>query len=137
MDLMNKKVENTNVGKNLRLIRKSKGYTLDRLSAISGISKRMISHYETQVKRPSIEKINMLADALGVSIDELMIYGEHTKSSKSDTRLSYKILKKVRVIEELSEREQKAIFQFINTIVEKNKLKKELRSNKEKQFKSS
>ena len=41
-------------------------------------------------------------------------------------------MKKVRLIEQLSERDQRAIFQFINTIVEKNNLKEELKIRKNK-----
>jgi len=132
MHLMNKKAVNIDFGQNLREIRKKKGYTLDQLAVIVGISKRMISHYETQVKRPSVDKLSKLADALGVSIDELMGHSDRTKGRKNDDQIAQKIMKKVRVIEQLSEREQKSIFQFINTIVEKNKLKKELQTTKKK-----
>jgi len=129
---VNTKAENLNFGVNLRTARKKKGYTLARLADISGISKRMIGHYETQVKRPSIDKMNILANALGISIDELLGQGEQPRTRKNEDSASYKILKKMRVIEQLSVREQKAIFNFINTIVEKNKLKKELHANKKK-----
>jgi transcriptional regulator with XRE-family HTH domain len=130
---MNTKAPNLSFGQNLRIARKQKGYTLARLSEISGISKRMIGHYETQVKRPSVDKIKMLANALEVSIDELMGSIDKTKNSKKNNdQPSYRIMKKVRIIERLTIREQKAIFQFINTIVEKKKLKEQLQERKKK-----
>ena len=132
MFFMNTKTQNIHFGQNLRLLRKERGYTLDQLAELSGISKRMISHYETQVKRPAIEKITILADALNVSINELMDIPDKSKA-KGEDKTFYKILKKVRLIEELSERDQRAIFQFINTIVEKNNLKKELKTKKKKE----
>jgi transcriptional regulator with XRE-family HTH domain len=130
MHFMNKTAATINFGQNLRLVRRKKGYTLDRLAEISGISKRMISHYETRAKRPSLDKINILADALNVSIDELTGHDSHIKHKKNEDIVSYKIMKKLRVIERLSVREQKAIFQFINTIVEKNRYKKEFQNKK-------
>ena len=90
----------------------------------------MIGHYETQVKRPSIDKIKTLADALDLSLDELMGVNDTSRNKKKEDLASYKIMKKVRVIEQLSTREQKAIFQYINTIVEKKKLKEELQAKK-------
>jgi len=127
---MNTKASILNFGQNLRRIRKKKGYTLAQLAEISGISKRMIGHYETQVKRPSIDKIKTLADALDLSLDELMGVNDTSRNKKKEDLASYKIMKKVRVIEQLSTREQKAIFQYINTIVEKKKLKEELQAKK-------
>lgn len=129
--MKNTKTKETLFGQNLRLLRKQKGYTLDQLADLSGISKRMISHYETQVKRPSIEKITTLAKVLNVPMNELMDISDDPRNLKED-KTFYKIMKKVRLIEKLSEREQRAIFQYINTIVEKNNLKKELKTKKKK-----
>jgi transcriptional regulator with XRE-family HTH domain len=127
---MNTKAENLDFGENLRSVRKKKGYTLARLADISGISKRMIGHYETQVKRPSIDKIKALADALNVSINELLGSKDAHKIKREETKTFMKIMKKARIIEQLPEREQKAIFNFINTVAERNKLLKEKKSER-------
>jgi transcriptional regulator with XRE-family HTH domain len=130
MQFMNMKVSDSDFGHRLRATRKVRGYTLDQLAEISGISKRMISHYETQVKRPSIDKIRILADALHVSINDLIASNDTTKSKKGETKTFLKILKKARIIEQLPEREQKAIFNFINTVADRNKLLKEKKSDR-------
>ena len=89
----------------------------------------MIGHYETQVKRPSIDKVKKLADALNISADSLMDFPESSKKhSKND--LSYKIMKKVRLVENLPARDRNAVFQLINSLVEKNKLRQESQKNK-------
>ena len=119
---MNTKAPNSNFGKNLRNARKQKGYTLAKLAEISGISKRMIGHYETQVKKPSLDKIKKLAGALNISVIEL-IEDSNSKVKKTQSDISYKIMKKVRVIEELPTRDQNVIFSLINSLSEKNKLK--------------
>ena len=130
MYLMNMKVSDIDFGHNLRAARKALGYTLDRLADISGISKRMISHYETQVKRPSIDKIKILADALNASVNDLIGAKDTSKNKKEETKTYMKIMKKARIIEQLPEREQKAIFNFINTVADRNKLLKEKKSSR-------
>jgi transcriptional regulator with XRE-family HTH domain len=126
---MDLKVTADKFGENLYKIRRKKGYTQAHLARITGISQRMIGHYETRVKRPSIDKVKKLADALGVADEELL--GVTKKSKKfSEEDVSYKIMKKVRMIEKLPVRDQKAIFRHINSLVEKNKFREELKKNK-------
>jgi len=117
---MKKKSEIIHFGDNLRRIREQQGYTMSRLAEMTGISKRMISHYETQVKRPALDKIQKLADALKVSINDLM--GPPVEI-KIKNEMPYKLMKKVRVIEQLPTRDQNAIFRLINSLAEKNKIK--------------
>ncbi len=120
--LMESEISNVHFGDNLRKIREQRGYTMARLAEISKISKRMISHYETQVKRPSLDKIQKLADALGVSIDDL--FGMPVpKKKKKDEEISFKLMKKLRIVEKLPTRDQNTIFSLINALAEKNKLK--------------
>ncbi len=133
-----KKMENTcynyfmkisnSFGKNLREIRTKKGFTQENLAEISGVSRRMIGHYETQAKCPSLEKVEKIAKALNISIEELM-EGLSTPNKKNvkEEEVSKRILKKVRVIEKLPTRDQNAIFQYIKTVVEKNKLREKLK----------
>jgi transcriptional regulator with XRE-family HTH domain len=119
---MNKKTTEQNFGEALRKLRRKKGYTMQQLAERAGMSKRMIGHYETHVKRPSLEKINKIAEALETSVEELMGNSDTTVKKESKDP-SYKIMKKVRVIEELPTRDQNTIFSLINALAEKNKLK--------------
>jgi len=113
-------------GKNLREIRKKKGYTQTKLAELSGVSQRAIGHYEKHAKRPTVEKVTKLADALSVSVDELMGTPKTSDKNKIEENISYKIMKKVRLIEQLPTRDQNTIFSVINSLVEKNKLKGKL-----------
>ena len=55
---------NTNIGRNLKKIRKSRGLTIDELSINSGVSKSMISEIERGIRNPSITIIWSLANTL-------------------------------------------------------------------------
>jgi len=109
-------------GENLRNARRVKGYTQSQLAEISGVSRRAIVHYEKHVKRPAVDKVKKLARALDVSDDELLGI-KSIKTKKREEDVSYKIMKKVRVIEKLPARDQNMVFSLINSLAEKNKLK--------------
>jgi transcriptional regulator with XRE-family HTH domain len=122
MHFMRQTQTDSNFGEALRAIRRMKGYTQDQLAELSGVSRRAIVHYENHAKRPTFDKIKSLADALGVSDEEL----SGQKRSKKKDEVSYKIMKKVRIIEQLPTRDQNAIFRLINSLAAKNKLKGKL-----------
>ena len=109
-------------GQQLQKIRIQKGYTQRTLAELAGVSQRVIDHYEKHAKRPSIDKIKKLAAALGVTDEELLgIQQIKAKDLKEDT--SFKIMKKVRIIEKFPKRDQDVVFSLINSLAEKNKIK--------------
>jgi transcriptional regulator with XRE-family HTH domain len=57
--------------KNLRKARRDKGLSCRALAEITNINFRSISQYERGVRRPSLGKIKILADALGVTPEYL------------------------------------------------------------------
>ncbi len=114
---------NVDFGKRLKSIRRSKGLTQSQLADMLNTSQRMIAHYENHDNRPRIDKIKAIADALHVSIEELV--GDDIKKGKKKTKeeeVSYSIMKRVKVIEKLPLRDQRAIFRLINSLAEKNKI---------------
>jgi transcriptional regulator with XRE-family HTH domain len=59
--------------KNLKELRKQKGWTQERLARESNISYHtLIKLEQNNIKNPKIETVIKLADALGVSLDELV-----------------------------------------------------------------
>lgn len=61
------------LGEYIRELRKGRRWTQERLSEESGVDQVTISHIETgRIKRTSIEKMQRLAEALGVRINELL-----------------------------------------------------------------
>lgn len=61
-----------NLGKNLAFLRKSRGITQSKLSAVSGIPRTTLSYIESGNGNPSLSILTTLALSLGVSIEELL-----------------------------------------------------------------
>lgn len=66
------------IGSNIRNIRKSKGLILDELAHKSGISKGYLSKVENSDKAPPVSTLLNIAKSLGVSISDL--FGETGKT---------------------------------------------------------
>jgi len=60
------------LAKNIRKLRGKKNISQDKLSKLAGIAHNTIIKIETGlIKNPKIETVQNIADALGVSLDEL------------------------------------------------------------------
>ena len=57
---------------NLKLLRKSKGYTQKQLSEMIGVSQQTLQKYENTGHEPDIATLKKLADIFSVSIDYLV-----------------------------------------------------------------
>ena len=66
-------MENQKIGKNLAYQRKLKGYTQDILSEKSNVATRTIQRIEKDEVNPQLQTIKLLADALEIEVDELII----------------------------------------------------------------
>lgn len=62
---------------NLKLLRKSKGYTQIAVQMKTGIEQALLSKYETGERTPPTETLVRLADFYGVSIDYLLCRTEN------------------------------------------------------------
>lgn len=60
------------LGQQLRRLRKGRDLTLDQLSIMAGVSKAMLSQIEQNKINPTVAIILKIADALGVSLGELI-----------------------------------------------------------------
>lgn len=70
----------------LMSLRESKGWTQWRLGRISGVSRGLISNYETGQRKPTQVNFDALAKALGVTPDHLA-FGKHTQLACKDVQL--------------------------------------------------
>ena len=59
------------VGQRLRMARKKKEWTQNKLSEVSGVGRNSICFYERECVDPSFFNITCIADALDVSLDWL------------------------------------------------------------------
>lgn len=58
---------------NLKEVRRKRKITQVELSDLSGVTQQNISEYELGIKTPKLDTAAKLADALGVTLDELVI----------------------------------------------------------------
>lgn len=66
------------VGNNLRRLRHARGFSLERLADLSGVSRAMLGQIETGKSAPTINLLGRIADALGVTIPSLIANPERT-----------------------------------------------------------
>jgi len=113
---------------NLIRIRKQRGLSQYDLANLTGISQRMIGHYETHNTFPPIEKISALAKALGIKSAQLL---EETDSASQDeldlTGIDSRSIKKLKDILSLSTEDRNDLYRMLNKLLRKNQLEKEKR----------
>jgi len=107
---------------NLKNIRKSRGLTQEELAKKSGLTQRVIAYYENETEQISSTPLIELAKALEVSTDEIL--GLKQISSNLQLQINEsKLLKKLKKVMQLERRDQYAVFQLINSLQTKSKLK--------------
>ena len=105
-------------GKRLAKFRKASGLTQQQLGDKVGVSKRVIAYYEGETKYPPTHLIAPLSQALNVSADELL------DIKKTQIALDPKLAalwRRIKVIETFSEKDKKAVVQFVEVIADRNK----------------
>lgn len=116
------KDELSNFSKNLKAIRKKKGLSQYDLSDLTGISQRMIGHYETKVTSPPLDKIEILAKALNIKPAELLkIQEEKEMDSEIDiSTFDTRSLKKLQDILSLPSNDRAMIYRMLNKLLREN-----------------
>jgi transcriptional regulator with XRE-family HTH domain len=60
------------IGQSIRKARKEKGYSLEALAYLSGVTFTTISQWERDVRTPILANLILVADALQMPLDELI-----------------------------------------------------------------
>ncbi len=60
------------ISRRVRTLRKAKGWTLDQLASLSGVSRSMLSQIERGVANPTLGVTHKIAQALGLSLGQLV-----------------------------------------------------------------
>lgn len=115
---MKKDTATIDFGKRLAKLRKTRGLTQEELGDQVGVSKRVIAYYEGETKYPPAHLIIPLAKALNLTTDELL--GVKNFKKELDPKLA-KVWRRLKVVESFSEKEKKAVLQYVDIIAEKNK----------------
>jgi transcriptional regulator with XRE-family HTH domain len=106
-----------NTGKIIAELRDKKGMSQVDLADKSGVSRVMIGKYEREEATPSIDAAKNIADALGVSLDQLVGEGLYRDFDK-------KTLQRFRDLEHLEDDKKKTLFDLIDTYIRDAKARK-------------
>jgi len=99
----------------LTVLRRNRGLTQGELGARIGVSKRVIAHYETgQSDRPAAPLVVELANALDVSLEELL--GHRAPSANVDPRTA-RLMKRLRRVADLPRADQRAVLKHIEALL--------------------
>jgi transcriptional regulator with XRE-family HTH domain len=96
-------------------LRKERGYTQVELASRIGSVQVVISDYERAKLRPNPEMIVELARAFGVSTDELL--GARTLRTGPEPIVNRRLLRRLRAIDKLPQRDQDAIIRTIDAFL--------------------
>ena len=111
-------------GQRMSKFRNKAGYSQRDLAKETGISQRMIAYYEKQTQHPPTHLLPVLAEALGVSADELLGIKTNSKGQKKDMRL----WRRFSQIEQMDTKEKRQILQLLDTFIEKEQLKEKIKA---------
>jgi transcriptional regulator with XRE-family HTH domain len=107
------------VGERLRRLRQHAGYSLRALGEEVGVSYTVIHYYETQEGRIPSDILIKLADALGVTADEIL---GRTNDRKATTPKNRRLLRKLLQVEKLPPRDRESVLRMIDGMVAKQKV---------------
>lgn len=85
------KIDYISIGKRIKEIRTKRGWTQAKLAEESGIEPSNISHIERAATKLSLPTLVSIANALGVSLDEIA-YGSLIKNSHISIRIIEELL---------------------------------------------
>lgn len=96
-----------NIGEKIRLLRTQKNITVNKLATQAGISQSFLRDIELGNKKPSVEILSYICDALQISLKDF--FDDETITSITHDPLIQKIY-------QLSQEQRNALLLFLNTI---------------------
>lgn len=97
-----------NIGKRITFYRNLKGYTVNKLATLSGISQSYLRDVELGNKNPTIETLSYLCDSLDLSLRDFF---------DDETRMNFESDPLIRKIHKLNINQRKALFSFLDTMI--------------------
>jgi transcriptional regulator with XRE-family HTH domain len=117
--IMSKQKEpQTDFGARLIALRKQRGITQSDLAQAAGTTQRMISHYESTAGFPTAPAIPKLAQALGITTDELLGVEKPKRAKlvigdKPETRRLWRQFQRLLA---LPEKDRRAVIRLLNSL---------------------
>ena len=111
------------IGENIKRIRKVKNLTQKEVFIAAGMDSAQYSRIENSRTDPSVNTLEKIAKALGVSLSEIFTKEEDIKEIHSYDKT---LMEKVRLIDSLKDEEKKTIYNILDAFIGKEKLKNTL-----------
>lgn len=109
-------VEGETFGRRLARLRKEAGYSQRALAEEIGISYRMVAYYEAQTTHPPASLLPAIADALGLTVDQLL--GRRSiRPKKAPT--NERLLRQLRQVEKLPPHARRSVLEHIDGLIAK------------------
>lgn len=108
------------LGQRLAEFRKAAGLTQVQLAEAIGSTQRAISYYENDGGYPPVPVVAQLAEALGVSADDLLGVGglpRRAAARASENAETRRLWKKFQQLLTLPEKDQRAVMRLVNSLV--------------------
>ena len=84
------------IANNVRYYRIEKGYSQAGFAAVIGRSRQWVSHVETGVRRLNTEHIELLAEKLGVKVNDLLVWHDLGQEfEKGAQRISVRLIRTI------------------------------------------
>jgi len=103
-------------GRRLARLRKEAGYSQRSLADEIGISNRMVAYYEAQTEHPPAHLLTPIADALGLTVDQLL---GRAAVSKRKAPKNERLIRQLRQVEKLPARARQSVIEHIEGLVAK------------------
>jgi len=108
---------------NVVFYRKKQGLSQGDLAIMSGISRTMISHYEREGMLPPANRLQTLANSLGIPAYKLFKERGDEKHLETDlSNIDPRSIKKLRDILSLPAEDRNDIYRILNKMIRKNQL---------------
>ena len=109
-----------NFGERLAQLRKVAGYTQVEFAAEVGITQRMVAYYEVPKAQPPAHLLPQMAQVLGVGVDVMLGMTQPRKVKRLATN---SLERRMLAIEKMDPKAKRQITQFLDTFIEREKLK--------------
>jgi len=127
MECLMPKTNNTELagfGARLVAMRKAAGYTQQELAQEIDVSRRMIAYYEGETQHPPTTILPRLAQALGISADDLLNGDGRQKAARPEP-VNTRLRRKLQMIERLGSKEKRQAMQLLDMFIEHGQLKRQ------------
>jgi transcriptional regulator with XRE-family HTH domain len=117
---------------NLKRLRKKRGLSQYDLADLTGISRRMIGHYENHAAKLTLTNIDKIARALKVKVIDLFKNDENDSTVIDPSVFDTRSLKKLQDMLSLPHNDRADLYRMLNKMLRKNQLEKEKNKFEEK-----